>query len=285
MDTNALTNDPFISKNESGGEFDPLHAVNSSQLTNDARIEETDAAPFAIMGGTAEIGSMEPILGEQEGNGIRNVSNSLFERIQQQKNQHLSEQPSAKADSQPAPFGYPMADDMTYATSNPMPAQQPQMQVKVPQYSATPRPDPYDNNINYSTKMMDVLSNMGSAAIDGAKYLAGGRLGPATTSTPSGRMGEMDYQRESLLMDPHDLEDRSVPVSTYEPSTETMPAGMVNGLGAERNNVAVREQGSSVGGYVTQFLVDVKDLFLSAPRHVQTIVVGIFLFITWLLFS
>jgi len=311
--------DALITNNESSGGMEPLHAADAARrlLSNGSDIEEMETAPFAVLGGTADEESMAPVLGgnTQSGifdeNGSRSaLSNSLFERIQQQKNQNQQgssvQQPIANSSTQPnpsasngeTPFGYPMAEDVNYAFAEPPPStQESPMVMNVPQYSSTRTPNPYDTGgANYKSKMMVVLSSVGSiastaarGAVSGTKYLYGNvvtsRKTSSVGSTSGGRMGEMDYQRESLLMDPHDLEDRALPVSASPPLATLRPTGMIGGLDEGSNTDVVRNQGYSMVGYAQQFLVDVKDLFLAAPRYVQGLVVVLSILILWLLFS
>merc|ERR1712107_590802 len=93
-------------------------------------------------------------------------------------------------------------------------------------------------------------------------------------------MGEMDYQRESLLMDPHDLEDRAAPMSSgpTEPLSTSMsaPSGMRAGI---INANSINDGSSTCLAFVKQFAVDMKDLFLGASLRVQVGVVVLMIFI------
>jgi len=306
--------EPFVTNDGSGGGMEPLHAADAARrlLSDGSDLDEMETAPFAVLGGTADEDSMAPVLGVNTNSGIfddsgsrSTLSNSLFERIQQQKNQQGSSvQPLVKSVTQPnpsasnteAPFGYPMTEDINYSFAEPPSTSQ--VEMNVPQYSSTPRPDPYyTGGADYKSKLMDVFSSVGSVAstaakgaVSGTKYLYGNvvakkKTSSAVGSTSGGRMGEMDYQRESLLMDPHDLEDRALPFSASPPSVTPKTTGMIGGLVEGSNTDVVRNQGYSMIGYAQQFLVDVKDLFLAAPRYVQCLVVGLSILILWLLFS
>jgi len=310
MESNCAMEDPFIVNSESGGEMQPLHAADAARrlVTNGSENEQMETAPFAVLGGTADEESMAPVMGgttnsatfDENGSGSA-LSNSLFERIQQQKNQNSSsvqhfERNSPQPNHPPnteAPFGYPMTEDVNYSFAEPPSSRE---QLQVPQYSSTPRTDPYDTGgSDYKSKVMDVFSTVGSAAstaakgaVSGTKFLYGnivsGRESSATAGlNPGNRMNEMDYQRRSLLMDPHDLEDRNEPVPAPAPLASPKPTGMIGGL-EESNTDIGRNQESSISGYARQFFVDVKDLFLAAPRYVQGLVVGLFFLISWLLF-
>jgi len=308
MEANKIMEDPFIN-NESGGEMEPLHAADAARrlLSDGSATEEMEAAPFAVLGGTANEESMAPILGGNtnsgtfDTNGSRSaLPNSLFERIQQQKNQQSSSmQPlgTNPATNTETPFGYPMTEDVNYSFAKNPSTQESQVQMQVPQYSSTPRLDPYaTGGTDYKSKMIDVFSSVGSVAsiaargaVSGTQSLYGNIVSSRGTSSgvgsnSGGRMNEMDYQRRSLLMDPHDLEERAVPVSVSPPSASPIPTGMIGGLDEGSNTDVVRGQGYSMVGYAQQFLVDVKDLFLAAPRYVQSLVVGLFILISWLLF-
>lgn len=308
MEANNIMEDPFINS-EADGEMEPLHAADAARrLLNDgSATEELEAAPFAVLGGTADEESMAPVLGGNTNSGNFDVNgsrsaltNSLFERIQQQKNQQSSSmQPLEKnpATNTEAPFGYPMTEDANYSFAEQPSTQESQVQMQVPQYSSAPRPDPYaTGGTDYKSKMIDVLSSVGSVAsiaargaVSGTKSLYGNIMSDSGTrsgvgSNSSGKMNEMDYQRRSLLMDPHDLEERAVPVSVSPPSSSPIPTGMIGGLDQGSNTDVVRGQGYTMVGYAQQFMVDVKDLFLAAPRYVQGLVIGLFVLISWLLF-
>mmetsp|Transcript_19273 Transcript_19273/g.22950 ORF Transcript_19273/g.22950 Transcript_19273/m.22950 type:complete len:316 (+) Transcript_19273:121-1068(+) len=315
MEASNATEDPFMTNLESGGGMEPLHAADAARrlLSDGSDIDEMETAPFAVLGGTADEESMAPVLGGNTSSGIFDdngsrsaLSNSLFERIQQQKNQqgssgqplvNSSTQPNPSASNTEEPFGYPMTEDVNYSFAE-QPSTQSQVEVNVPQYSSTRRPDPYDTGgTDYTSTLMGVVSSVGSVAsiaakgaVSGTKYLYGNvvsnrKTSSAVGSTSGGRMGEMDYQRESLLMDPHDLEDRALPFSASPPLVTPKTTGMIGGLDEGSNTDLARNQGYSMVGYAQQFLVDVKDLFLAAPRYVQCLVVGLSILILWLLFS
>jgi len=300
--------------------MEPLHAADAARrlMGNDSVNEEMETAPFAVLNGTVDEDLISPMLGENtntsayDGNESRSaLSNSLFERIQQQKNQRSSSlQPIAKSTTQysPAnnagepypptassegPFGHPMTEDVNYSYSEQPSAQESQLQMNVPQYSSTPRPDPYDaGGTDYKSQIMGVFSSVGSVAntaVSGTKHIysnivSSKKNDSAVGSTSGGMVNEMDYQRRSLLMDPHDLEERVVPVSAPPPSVAPRPVGMIGGLEEGNNADFVRNQGYSMVGYANQFLVDVKDLFLAAPPYVKALIVGLCVLISWLLF-
>jgi hypothetical protein len=193
--------------------------------------------------------------------------------------------------------------------------------LKVPQYSSQPRPNPYDtssnNNVDYKEKMFDVLSTVGKAAntaaqsaVSGTQYLlsnavkkgSGGSNNKAGVGImSSGKMSELDYQRESLLMDPHDLEDGgSAPLSTAAP-TATMNNHHYNtntqnpfvGSNSVRNSSTgthyygtgtATSNNTEMINYFRQFIADMKDFFLSSPPYAQALIVSVFLLIVWLIF-
>ena len=92
---------------------------------------------------------------------------------------------------------------------------------------------------------MDVLNSMGTiasstakSAVNGTQYLYTNLVTKNTTSSSvtnsnvgvgatssggvgGGGMGEMDYQRESLLLDPHDLEQSQMTMNTTTTTTTT----------------------------------------------------------------
>jgi len=317
VDANNTTDDPF---RKLVTEMEPLHAIDAAQrlMGNDPAVEEMEAAPFAVLNGTADEEMTSPMLvddmnsGADDGNESRStLANSLFERIQLQKNQQGTPlQPNQRSNTQynpvnstaqpsEGPFGHPMTEDVNYSYSE-QPSSQEFMQIKVPQYSSSPRLDPYDTGAtgatDYKSKMMGVLSSVGSVANTAARGAVSGTKqiysnianmnnnNSTVASNSGGMVNEMDYQRRSLLMDPHDLEDRVVPVSAPPPSVAPKPVGMIGGLEEGSNADLVRNQGYSMVGYAHQFVVDVKDLFLAAPPYVKVLVVGLFVLISWLLF-
>lgn len=187
--------------------------------------------------------------------------------------------------------------------------------LNIPQYSSTPRPNPYDNSSDYKDKMMTVLSAAGSVAntaakgaVSGTKYIynnlmsktaaSGGRNGLSSMNSGGGRMGEMDYQRESLLMDPHDLENSAAAFSSSAASSnqqeqQQRPPGMRSVSGFGDGSLSFEQQSQQLETSssnpilvsLKQFIVDMKDLFLAAPRSAQIAVISIFALIVWLLFS
>mmetsp|Transcript_8008 Transcript_8008/g.9993 ORF Transcript_8008/g.9993 Transcript_8008/m.9993 type:complete len:357 (-) Transcript_8008:1207-2277(-) len=173
------------------------------------------------------------------------------------------------------------------------------------------------SSTDYKGTAMAVLSAVGSAAgtvamgaYQGTKFVygkmakinssgvgsaggSGGHMGMGMGgSGGGGNMNEMDYQRESLLMDPHDIEDRAAPMggmgmgssaAATDPLSNSMtsPSGMRAGI---LNANSINDTGSSFLNFVKSFAVDMKDLFLGASRRVQAGVVVLAVFIIWLIF-
>jgi hypothetical protein len=208
----------------------------------------------------------------------------------------------------PAPiseFGYPMVEEGNYSSSG-------NAGVRIPEYSQVPAPSAYNTDsttyfdyshnaqggggaTDYKGKMMSILSTVGNVAGTAASSAYNGTKSMyekmssknANTGLSSQRGGgggstrEMDYQRESLLMDPHDLEDRALPIPEPAPATSTastsgMRAGIISGSAG--NN------GDSFLTYVKHFVVDIKDLFMSASTRVQIGIIVLMIFIIWLIF-
>ncbi len=234
--------------------------------------------------------------------------------------------PAPASASATTDFGYPMVQEGNYSTPGTTATTTTNNSVRIPEYSQAPAPNAYNpdsaynahlnhqssssSSTDYKDTFMNVLSAVGSAAgtvavgaYQGTKHLYGKMTNKNTSAMGMGggagghmnmmggsgnaNMGEMDYQRESLLMDPHDLEDRaamSTGHSTTEPlssSSMASPSGMRAGI---INANSINDTGSTFINFVKQFAVDMKDLFLGASRRVQIGVVALFVFIIWLIF-
>jgi len=118
------------------------------------------------------------------------------------------------------------------------------------------------------------------------------------------KMESMNYQRESLLMDPHDedpLAGPAIPINSDSNFTinSNIPPNEQIGVTdatlkfftANSNNSRVSmDLGSEVEeynmvGYMKQFLLDMKDMLLAAPRYVQSLILVMSVLILWLLFA
>ena len=292
MEEAEIVENPFLE-----GDGEPLDAVDAAKrLLGDDADDGND--------GNFSFASNNSSKGAGGGGG-----NSLLERIQQQKKQQNSnnnsntqpvhtEQPaqtqstSQTTDSQ---FGYPMVEEGMYSSSN--------ANINIPEYSQVPSPSPYNTDspynphnssapTDYRGQMLSVLSTVGSAAsvvaksaYQGTKTLYGkmtknqqNNSGLSNLSGGGGNMAEMDYQRESLLMDPHDLEASGMS-TMFSASSTTPTSGMRAGV--IRHN---EESGNTFLSYAKTFAVDMKDLFLGASRRVQIGVVALFVLIIYLLF-
>lgn len=273
-DDAEFVENPFVE----GGDGEPLHAVDAARrlLGND----DEDDAPSNERGNQGPSNSM---------------GNSLLERIQQQKKQkntpvsnaNINQNSSDVEQADNGQFGYPMVQEGSYSTSG---------SVRIPEYSQVPSPSPYNTDTTYNIsngessdykdKMMTILSAVGSAAgavatgaYHGTKVLYGKMTSKGNT-TIGGGMAEMDYQRASLLMDPHELEDRASPMSGSLPTQNNhSPTGMRAGV--------IRHSSGNENSFVTflkQFAVDMKDLYMGASRRVQIGVIVLIIFIIWLIF-
>ena len=117
------------------------------------------------------------------------------------------------------------------------------------------------------------------------------------------KMESMNYQRESLLMDPHDedpLAGPTIPINSASnftinsniPPNEQMGVTDVTlkSFTANSNNPRVSmDLGAEVEeynmvGYMKQLLLDMKDMLLAAPRYVQGCILVMSILILWLLF-
>jgi len=230
---------------------------------------------------------------------------SLLERIQQQRNQQNSAIPPRVDQSQQAssfsganvqapassenPFGYPVVGDTNFYSS-PVSAPDPNgnIPMNIPDYATSSSlPNSYEaSDSDYKDKMFNFLAATGNATSSAAKGIYRGtkniygNLMNKRTSTgllsQQERMAEMDYQRQSLLMDPHEVEDGI-------PNTSSMDAGLRAGFDNPEFNSA--NAGHPVVVYGKQFLVDLKDIFLGLSRRAQLIVILFLVFIIWLFIS
>ena len=196
-------------------------------------------------------------------------------------------------------FGYPIVEEGAYSTPGTA------SNIRIPEYSQVPAPSAYNTenstyyasardaqeSADYKGQMMNILTVVGSAAstvakgaYEGTKVVYGKLSNKSTNTGPSPNVGstrEMDYQRESLLMDPHDLEDRAAQMSTSVPPTShTSPSGMRAGIISANNTSG---GANSFLTYAKQVVIDLKDLFLGASRRVQIGIVLFFAFIVWLI--
>jgi len=269
---------------------------------------------------------------QMTGNSSQMRNSSLLERIQQQKKHQPSAPTSATTMNAPtttttmthnyAPSSTGIFPEGNYSyasgpTSTPASTTTTSNTLNIPQYSSAPRPNPYDSSSDYKDKMMNVLSVAGSvantaakSAVSGTKYLYNNLIHKTATSggrqstlggggVGGGRMGEMDYQRESLLMDPHDLENSAAAFSSstnpnqeqfQQQEQQQRPPGMRSMSGSvsfeQQQQQPLEASGTNaILVSLKQFMVDMKDLFLAAPRSAQITVIGVFVLILWLLFS
>lgn len=196
------------------------------------------------------------------------------------------------AESQP---GYPVLEDTTYYTSSaPAPDASGNIQMNIPDYAAAAsRPDPYASSYNsdFKDNLFSALSTIGSAAgtaaksaYRGSRRLYGNMMNKRSSSGMAGqdRMSmaemEMDYQRQSLLMDPHDMEDSAMPSTNLGGSSSTP-------MGLRATNSTVTTEGYSMMGYAKQFCVDMKDIYLGLSRRMQIAVLVFLIFVIWLFIS
>ncbi len=314
MEDAEIIDNPFVQGDLDG---EPLHASDAA-----SRLLDNYENEMSSMNSSAPAGAVPPSSNPTMGNS------SLLERIQQQKRQQQTTSTGTAAaatemtgsttavSSTDHDFGYPMVQEGSYSTSAGASATA-TGGVHVPQYSQVPGPNPYNTqsaynsgsasasasgSIDYKDKFMTVLSVVGSAAGTVAKgAYQGGKVVYAkmTSNNNSNAQGvggeagagmtELDYQRESLLMDPHDLESSTTAMnfgigssSANNTSTETTPSGMRAGIISGGNTSAGND--NSVLTFLKQFAVDMKDLFLSASPRVQIGIILLIVFIIWLIF-
>lgn len=321
MEDTEIVDNPFV---QGGTDGEPLHASDAASrlLDNYDNNNATNIDQQPLM--TTESPAPAPATG---GNSMMGNS-SLLERIQQQKKQQQTTVSSTQMTGAPTTttmnddqFGYPMVQEGSYSTSSsgPVTATGGGGGVHIPQYSQVPAPNPYNtdspyttsgmtsnssDSIDYKEKFMSVLSVMGSAAGTVAKgAYQGGKVvyekmtsknnvqggGIAASGGGMNNVTELDYQRESLLMDPHDLESSTTAMNfggsgggnTNSETTTTLPTGMRAGV-ISGNNSTSNE--NSFVTFLKQFAVDMKDLFLSASPRVQIGIVLLIIFIIWLIF-
>jgi len=270
--------------------------IDEGEIANDPwHNTEQDGDAAFLLGGSAPASSMAPSLGNTS--EVRG-SVSLLERIQQQKKQQTSPPPAQQYASSGgfAPtaipsddqFGYP-TEDTTYFASTPSPPQTNENHMNIPDYAtSTNTPDPYysPSNSNAKDQFFSVMSAVGSAAgsaastaYHGSKTLYGNMVNKRQSAGVSAqdRMAEMDYQRESLLLDPHDVEDGTLPISMG-----STPTGLRGGIGAHSS---VSTGGHPIFRYAKQFCVDLKDIFMGLSPNKKLFVIGFIAFLLWLFIS
>lgn len=309
---------------------------NAISVVLDDDDDGSESAPFAMMPSFNNNNTISD-------SNTATTSNSLLERIQQQKNAMNASSSTSNSHSailetpSPAPapsleeeeeFGYPpIRDDYTYSTG-PTTQQQQQQQssssassVHVPNYDAPRGPNPYDTSSKRDTAFHQVLSvagNVASRAYQGTKSVVSGMMGTPPSSSQQQhqqhQMSSMDYQRESLLMDPHEMEESGMMGAGaggnvgnvrgfFGTSSEQESNGLMGGMSGMETSSMHHERRDGAGattttssstvvrvgytmlGYLKTFCIDIKDLFLSSSRNVQAIVVVLVILISWLLFS
>jgi hypothetical protein len=197
-------------------------------------------------------------------------------------------------------FGYPVVEEGAYSTPGTA------SNIRIPEYSQVPAPSAYNTentsyydsargaqeSTDYKGQMMNILTVVGNAAstaakgaYEGTKVVYGKLSNKSSNTGPSPNVGstrEMDYQRESLLMDPHDLEDRAAQMSTSvpPPASNSSPSGMRAGIISANTTSG---GANSFLTYAKQVVTDLKDLYLGASRRVQIGIVLFFAFIVWLI--
>lgn len=239
---------------------------------------------------------------------------SLLERIQQQRNQQFME-PVADPTVAPAPalapvdysnnasgfqeqqplasssaggqFGYPSIDDTQFFSDNNSNNQP--MDMNIPDYAAqSSMPDAYPPpETDYKETMSNILAAAGSLTVSAAKGVYRGtqqiygkvmnKRSANGLASQQDRRAEMDYQRQSLLMDPHEMEDGV-------PHTSSMDAGLNTGYESTGLNSA-NQNSHPILNLMKQFCNDLKDIFLGLSRRSQLFVVLFFVFIVWLFIS
>jgi hypothetical protein len=167
---------------------------------------------------------------------------------------------------------------------------------------------------DYKTKMYHVMNQAGRAATTTgyqlyhnlSEFLQGpdGTKSHANSSNNSRRMThEMDYQRQSLLMDPHDDKDlyddpeRQVSAGNISDSLILDESVMNRRVNLHRTRQLQWQRLQQAGGQedsgeghnwmqdVSQCGSDLKDLYMSAPLHVQLGTVAVGMLIVWLILS
>jgi hypothetical protein len=286
----------LFTMSQSDNESVSFEPFDEGEIANDPfHNTEQDGDAAFLLGGSAPASSMSSSLGKSsEGRG----SVSLLERIQQQKKQQTSpayaQQYTSSGDFAPTAnpsddqLGYP-TEDTAYFASTSSPLQTNDSYMNIPDYAtSTNRPDPYysSSNSNAKDQFFSVLSSVGSAAgsaansaYRGSKTLYGNLVNnrQSAGSSAQDRMAEMDYQRESLLLDPHDVEDGTLPL----PMGST-PTGLRGGIGAHSS---VSTGGHPIVRYTKQFCVDLKDIFMGLSPNKKLFVIGFTAFLLWLFIS
>jgi len=280
---------------QAGNDSVTFAPIDNDDIANDPfqNISEDAGDAAFLLGGSAPAELLSQSL-STESTG----SASFLERIQQQKKRQntASTQQSSSGgvtsmeNSSIDQFGYPTAENTRLFDSTAYPLQSNEAQMNVPDYStSTNRPDHYTSSSNSEVKdqIFSVLSAVGSAAGSAAKSAYRGSkkmYGNMSKNRQSAglnaheRMAEMDYQRESLLLDPHDVEDGTLPLSTG-----STPTGLLGGINDPHSSVSSGRH--PIVRYTKQVCGDLKDIFMGLSQNMKLVVVGFMAFLLWLFIS
>lgn len=225
-----------------------------------------------------------------------NTTSSLLERIQKQKMmQQSTSSPSPRFHATiPLPSSEEernILDESEFEDSHYSYAGNGGQNMNIPDYSSANARNNF-GNVHYGDVSSDIqggilhaFSVVGNAAgsiasgvFQGTKHLVTRAMKHGSDSIRGdvgmNRMNEMDYQRESLLMDPHDYED-----------TSSFGAGRSQPVGLRGYDDSMSHSRGGMMSYIKQFCIDIKDLFLASSRNVQIGTIIFFVFLIWLLVS
>lgn len=119
------------------------------------------------------------------------------------------------------------------------------------------------------------MTTAGKGIYRGSKYLYNNIMNKRQSNSYNGdRMAEMDYQRQSLLLDPHEVED-----GAFAPPTTTGLGGGSDGLSSHSSN------GHPILAYMKQFCIDMKDIFMGLSPNMKLFVIAFVAFLIWLFIS
>lgn len=258
-----------------------------SQITN-----EEESVTFAPIEDDGDV---------SESMSTRSANSSLLERIQRQK---LMQQ-TVSSPSLPPPFPIfqtttPMpsseeeqniVDESEFEDSNYSYATSGGAKMNIPDYSSASSRNNFGNTYHQDDAsdsqsiILNVFSAVANSAVSLAKSAYSGTKHVLTRAMKNGsrstggevglnRMNELDYQRESLLLDPHDIDD-----------TLSFGTGRSQPAGLRGYDDSMSGSRDGMMGYIKHFCIDMKDLFLMSSRNVQIGVIVFFIFLIWLIVS
>ena len=340
MEEGEIVENPFVIHNDDAADINTNNHIddnNNNDNNDDTRrllgndyddgTTNTNTAGAATIGNSSLLERIQQQKKQQISNNINNnnSNNSNNHRHHYDDNDHDNDHDNDiqhHNDDNEQLFGYPMVQEGSYSTTTTTNINNNTNNLYIPQYSQVPAPSPYNTNhtssSSSSSSFMNILSVVGNtagiaaqSAYQGTKYLYSKITSTSTNNNndnniimnergSSGGMTEMDYQRESLLFDPHELEDHGSSIAAgggYISNTNTnarstttnMPSGMRAGIitydnHPHNNNHHLLGNGQKIIICIKQVLMDMKDLYFASSPRVQFGIVALIVLIIYLIF-